>query len=107
MAMLSTTAVTAVTVGALAACSGGTASQATAPASSTTTSAASAAAKSSSCKPGATPLTFWGWAPGYQQVVNEFNKTHPDICVTLEDNGASDRGVHQAHRGAARRRGHP
>ena len=88
MTMLSTTAVTAVTVGALAACSGGTASQAAAPASTTTTSAASAASKSSSCTPGATPLTFWGWAPGYQQVVDEFNKTHPDICVTLEDNGA-------------------
>lgn len=45
-------------------------------------------AASTSCKAGATPITFWGWAPGYQLVVNEFNKTHPNICVTLEDNGA-------------------
>jgi multiple sugar transport system substrate-binding protein len=51
-------------------------------------STSSAAAHSSSCKSGATPITFWGWAPGYQDVVNEFNRTHPDICVTLEDNGA-------------------
>jgi multiple sugar transport system substrate-binding protein len=41
------------------------------------------------CKPDATQLTFWGWAPGYQLVVNEFNKTHPGICVSLEDNGAA------------------
>jgi multiple sugar transport system substrate-binding protein len=46
------------------------------------------ASTSTSCKSGATPITFWGWAPGYQLVVNEFNKTHPDICVSLEDNGA-------------------
>lgn len=46
-------------------------------------------AASSACKPGAVKLTFWGWAPGYNLVVNEFNKTHPNICVTLEDNGAA------------------
>jgi multiple sugar transport system substrate-binding protein len=40
------------------------------------------------CKAGATPLTFWGWAPGYDLVVNEFNKTHPNICVSLENQGA-------------------
>jgi multiple sugar transport system substrate-binding protein len=83
-ATVSATAVTVATVAALSACGGGTSSQA-APAG---TAAVSAAAANSSCKPGATPLTFWGWAPGYQAVVNEFNKTHPDICVTLEDNGA-------------------
>jgi multiple sugar transport system substrate-binding protein len=73
-----------VAVATLSACGGAAGSQA-APAG---TTAASAAAANSSCKPGATPITFWGWAPGYQQVVNEFNKTHPDICVTLENNGA-------------------
>ncbi|HEY3953879.1 MAG TPA: extracellular solute-binding protein [Streptosporangiaceae bacterium] len=41
------------------------------------------------CTKGATQITFWGWAPGYQQVVNEFNKTHPSICVSLENNGAA------------------
>lgn len=50
--------------------------------------AARTAAKPS-CKPGATKITFWGWAPGYDLVVNKFNETHPDICVTLEDNGAA------------------
>jgi multiple sugar transport system substrate-binding protein len=32
---------------------------------------------------------MWGWAAGYDLAVAEFNKTHPDICVTLENNGAS------------------
>ncbi len=41
------------------------------------------------CSSSAVKLTMWGWAAGYDLAVNEFNKTHPDICVTLENNGAS------------------
>jgi multiple sugar transport system substrate-binding protein len=44
-----------------------------------------------SCKSsGATNITFWAWVPGIDRAVNEFNKTHPSICVTLEDVGAGD-----------------
>jgi multiple sugar transport system substrate-binding protein len=82
LALLSMCALTTGTLATLSAC--GTTSQASHPAASTSGSTV----HPTSCKPGATKLTFWGWAPGYQLVVNEFNKTHPDICVTLEDNGA-------------------
>lgn len=53
-------------------------------------SKASAGAASSGCKAGAVKLTFWAWAPGYNLVVNEFNKTHPKICVTLDDVGIAN-----------------
>jgi multiple sugar transport system substrate-binding protein len=44
-----------------------------------------------SCKSsGATNITFWAWVPGIDRAVNEFNKTHPSICVTLADVGAGD-----------------
>ena len=79
----------AVALSVLAACSssGGSAS-------STANQPASAPTASSSggtnCKPGATKLTFWAWAAGYNLAVNEFNATHPDICVTLENDGATN-----------------
>ena len=38
----------------------------------------------------ATKITFWAWVPGISRAVNQFNKTHPSICVTLEDVGAGD-----------------
>lgn len=41
------------------------------------------------CGHGATNLTFWGWPAGYDLAVKEFNKTHQDICVKLENAGAS------------------
>lgn len=42
-----------------------------------------------SCKSSnATKLTFWAWVPGMNRAVDEFNKTHPAICVTLENPGA-------------------
>jgi multiple sugar transport system substrate-binding protein len=52
-------------------------------------STASSAASGTTCKSGATKLTMWGWAAGYDLAVNEFNKTHPKICVVLENDGAS------------------
>jgi len=51
-----------------------------------TTVLAGASCKSSS----ATKITFWAWVPGISRAVNQFNKTHPSICVTLEDVGAGD-----------------
>jgi multiple sugar transport system substrate-binding protein len=53
-------------------------------------SAVSASQKPVACSASATKLTMWGWAAGYDLVVNEFNRTHPDICVTLENNGAAN-----------------
>ena len=63
---------------ALAACSGGAG-----------TTAASGKPAAKGCTAGATVLTFWGWPAGYNLAVNEFNKTHPSICVKLENAGAS------------------
>jgi multiple sugar transport system substrate-binding protein len=48
-----------------------------------------AAAATTGCSSSATDLTFWGWSAGYQQAVNEFNRTHPSICVKLENAGAT------------------
>jgi multiple sugar transport system substrate-binding protein len=71
----------------------GTAACGSSPSSSSSTSASAAgstAKASSSCKPGAVQLTFWAWAPGYNLVVNQFNKTHPNICVVLDDVGGGN-----------------
>jgi len=40
------------------------------------------------CSSSATHLTFWAWVPGMSRAVNQFNATHSNICVTLEDPGA-------------------
>lgn len=78
----------AIALSALAACSSGGSS------STATSQSASAASASSSgganCKPGAVRLTFWSWATGYNLAVNEFNATHPDICVVLDNDGATN-----------------
>jgi multiple sugar transport system substrate-binding protein len=72
---------------ALAACgSGGSSSTA---ASQSTTAAAAGSSGGANCQPGAVHLTFWAWATGYNLAVDEFNATHPDICVTLENDGAT------------------
>jgi multiple sugar transport system substrate-binding protein len=49
----------------------------------------SAAAAVSGCSANATQLTFWGWPAGYNLAVAEFNKTHPGICVKLQNAGAT------------------
>jgi multiple sugar transport system substrate-binding protein len=77
----------------LAACSSGsssstptsTSSASASPSSSVTVEAGSSCASSNAVK-----LTFWAWVPGMGRAVNEFNKTHPGICVTQEDVGAGD-----------------
>ncbi len=82
-------ALAATSVLGLAACSSGGASalQTTAAAQSSSPGASSSA--TSACSPSATRLTFWGWPAGYDLAVNEFNKTHPDVCVVLENAGAA------------------
>ncbi|MEZ0108963.1 multiple sugar transport system substrate-binding protein [Catenulispora sp. EB89] len=47
------------------------------------------AASGAGCAAGATPLTFWSWTTGYDLAVAEFNKTHPDVCVQLQNAGAT------------------
>jgi multiple sugar transport system substrate-binding protein len=83
----------------IAACSS---SSSTAASSNTSSSSASAAASSASataspsasvlaganCSSSATHLTFWAWVPGMSRAVTQFNATHSNICVTLEDPGA-------------------
>src|SRR5262245_49770440 len=75
----------------LAGCDGGAAGtsvaspgQGGASASASATVLAGASCKSSQ----GTKLTFWAWVPGMNRAVEEFNKTHPAICVTMENPGA-------------------
>jgi multiple sugar transport system substrate-binding protein len=89
----------------LAACSSsGSSTTAASPAtsaasSSATTSAPAAASPSSSVtveagsscsSSNAVKITFWAWVPGLGRAVDQFNATHPGICVTQEDVGAGD-----------------
>ena len=50
---------------------------------------ATASGSNAGCAAGATVLTFWGWSAGYDLAVNEFNKTHKDVCVQLQNAGAT------------------
>jgi multiple sugar transport system substrate-binding protein len=91
------TALATVTVLAvLAGCGGSSppsAAHSTSPSSSSSASAAASPGTTvlTSCKSSsATQITFWAWVPGIDRAVSEFNKTHPSICVTLEDVGAGD-----------------
>jgi multiple sugar transport system substrate-binding protein len=85
----------AAAVSLLAACSSGGSSSSSAAGGGTSTKAGASASASAtvlaggkSCSSSATPVMFWAWVPGISRAVTEFNKTHPDICVTLEDPGA-------------------
>jgi multiple sugar transport system substrate-binding protein len=84
----------AAAVSLLAACSSSGSSSSTAAGGTSTSASASASASATvlaggkSCSSSATPVTFWAWVPGMSRAVTEFNKTHSDICVTLEDPGA-------------------
>jgi multiple sugar transport system substrate-binding protein len=72
----------------LAGCSGGsTGTGAAAPGQGATGSATVLAGASCRSSQG-TKLTFWAWVPGMNRAVEQFNKTHPNICVTLENPGA-------------------
>jgi multiple sugar transport system substrate-binding protein len=80
----------------LAACSSGGSTSSSAGGGGTTSSPASSASPSvsvvagGSCSGNATKVLFWAWVPGMGRAVTEFNKTHPDICVTQEDVGAGN-----------------
>jgi len=80
----------------VAACSGGgSSSNAALPGSSSAAASASPSTSASlvaggSCSSSAVKITFWAWVPGMGRAVDEFNKTHPDICVTQEDVGAGN-----------------
>jgi multiple sugar transport system substrate-binding protein len=41
---------------------------------------------------GPVKLDFWGWAPGYEQSVALFNKTHPNIKVSFEKTASGAKG---------------
>jgi len=84
---------------ALAACSsGGSSSSSSSPSASSSSPSASASpsttvsvvAGGSCSSSSATKIMFWAWVPGMGRAVNEFNSTHPGICVTQEDVGAGD-----------------
>ena len=91
---ISTAMAGAAAISLLAACSsGGSTSSSGGGSASTPTSTASASPSvtvvaGGSCSPSATKITFWAWVPGMGRAVTEFNKTHPNICVTQEDVGA-------------------
>lgn len=68
----------------VAACGGGS------PGQGTQANATSASPRASGCSSGSTQLTFWSWVPGIQRNVTLFNKTHPGICVSLDDVGSSN-----------------
>jgi len=89
----------------LAACSSGSSSTTAPAASSSATATAASSATSAAASPSssvtleaggscassnAVKITFWAWVPGLGRAVNEFNATHPGICVTQEDVGAGD-----------------
>jgi multiple sugar transport system substrate-binding protein len=85
----------AAAVSLLAACSSSSGSSSGTSAGGTPASASASASASAtvlaggkSCSSSATPVMFWAWVPGISRAVTEFNKTHPGICVTLEDPGA-------------------
>ncbi|GAB7184772.1 trehalose/maltose ABC transport systems periplasmic-binding component [Kitasatospora sp. Ki12] len=41
---------------------------------------------------GPVTLEFWGWAPGYDQVVETFNRSHPGIKVTFGKTASGSKG---------------
>ena len=80
----------------LAACSSGGSSSSAAggttssPASTASASPSVSVVAGGSCSANATKVLFWAWVPGMGRAVTEFNKTHPNICVTQEDVGAGN-----------------
>jgi multiple sugar transport system substrate-binding protein len=72
----------------LAACGSSGTTGGAAPAKSSASPSASVLAGGGSCSSSAVKLTFWAWVPGMSRAVTAFNKSHPSICVTLENPGA-------------------
>jgi multiple sugar transport system substrate-binding protein len=75
----------------LAACGSSGSSSSTSGGSASKSASASPSASvlaGANCPSSATHLTFWAWVPGMSRAVTQFNATHPNICVKLEDPGA-------------------
>jgi multiple sugar transport system substrate-binding protein len=93
--MLSKKITTGIAAGAaialLTACgsSGTTSAGSTAKASASASPSASVLA-GANCSSSSVHLTFWAWVPGMDRAVDEYNSTHPGVCVTLEDPGAGE-----------------
>jgi multiple sugar transport system substrate-binding protein len=93
---LATTGLTgAAAITLLAACSSGGSSSAAGGGSTPTASASASASGSATpvlagknCSSSATRVTFWAWVPGMDRAVNQFNASHSNICVVLQDPGA-------------------
>jgi multiple sugar transport system substrate-binding protein len=49
---------------------------------------------SSAAGGGKVTLTFWSWVPGISQSVNLWNKTHPDIQVSLDETTSGNAGTY-------------
>ena len=73
-----------------AASSSATSASAPASASASPSSSVTVEAGGSCSSSNAVKITFWAWVPGLGRAVDEFNSTHPGICVTQEDVGAGD-----------------
>ena len=84
------TSAAATSAPASAAASSSAAASAVASSSAAAPTAAATVAAKVPCSATATKITMWGWAAGYDLAVAEFNKTHPDVCVTLQNNGAAN-----------------
>ncbi|SEM05240.1 extracellular solute-binding protein [Streptacidiphilus jiangxiensis] len=46
----------------------------------------------SAASSGPVKLDFWGWAPGYDQSVALWNKSHPDIQITFDKTASGSKG---------------
>lgn len=69
--------------------SGTTSSTSKTPSSASSTTATTVVYNTTSvCKAGAKQITFWDWIPGISKEVTQFNRTHPTICVKLDNVGA-------------------
>lgn len=56
----------------------------------TSTPAAGPAAEASQSGP--VSMEFWGWAPGYDKIVAEWNATHPNIKITFKQTPSGAKG---------------
>ena len=57
-------------------------------------SSSSAGSASGAASGGKVTLTFWSWVPGISQSVSLWNKTHPDIQVSLDETTSGGAGTY-------------
>jgi multiple sugar transport system substrate-binding protein len=56
--------------------------------------ACSSGGSSTAASTGKVTLTFWSWVPGISQSVNLWNKSHPDIQVSLDETTSGGAGTY-------------